>query len=167
MHCSKLCSGNTSYKYCWKQYEVWCRYLSNLNSDWIVVLSRYFCEIGLCVVLSIQCGHFEVTLWIVRTIEFWIKWYSVAVNVLLSLFYLMMFFSSDGMAFTSCIHWKYKLFCVLYPCLRVFKSLKEPFLSASLLIWINILDHKAWFSMQERADGFTLKKVFQLRNIVL
>ena len=52
------------------------------------LFSKYFCEVGLCsiVVISIQYRSFKVTFWTVRTLEFQLKWFSVVVNVLISLF---------------------------------------------------------------------------------
>ena len=76
--------------------------------------SKYCCDVSLCsvVVISIQYSSFEVTFWTVRTLEFQIKWCSVIVNVLISLFCLIIFFQADKMALTRFIHW---MSC---PCLR-------------------------------------------------
>ena len=102
---------------------VYISFKSKLRS--VNIFSNYFCNVGLCsvVAVSIHYSSFEVTFWTVRTLEFRIKWFSIVVNVLISLFCLMIFFQLDGVALRSCIHWKYKLFCKSYSCLRVFRSL--------------------------------------------
>ena len=159
---------NTSYKYCWKQYKVSCRFLSKSK-----LRSKYLCEVGLCeiVVISIQYNSFEVNFWITRTFEFRIKKCSVVVKCIdlvifndIVVWHLQ--FASIGNTNCFVIH-----ICV---CLRVFQSLITQFLSTNhvikvilfnenllhktglLLIWINLLNLKSWFSMQEGTDRFTV-----------
>ena len=106
VHYSKLCTGNTSYKYCWKQFEVSCRFFSNLNSNQWIFLKNIFGEVSLClvVVISIWYSSLEVTFWTVSTLKFSLKSCSVIVYVLTSLFCLMRFSQVDVTALIRCIH---------------------------------------------------------------
>ena len=76
LNCSKLCTKNISYNYCWKQSEVSCRFTSNLKSD-----QGFFCKVGICsvVVISFQYSSFEFAFSTVRTLKFRIKWGSAVV----------------------------------------------------------------------------------------
>ena len=102
--------------------------------------SKYFCEASLCLVavISIQYSSFEVTFWTVRTLEFRSKWCCIVVNV--SLFCLVIFFQVDDIAPISCVHWKCKLFCKSYSCLRVFYLQKHHFCQQFAL--------KSWYQLK-------------------